>query len=93
MNLINWKVAKLPKDVYCTDVHWFPANPGKKQITQSELLALGCTDGNYDDRERERESTTYCTWVWNDKWMLKILLTANFISYSSQMHRTVPISV
>lgn len=55
MNLINWKVAKLPKDVYCTDVHWFPANPGKKQITQSELLALGCTDGNYNDRERERE--------------------------------------
>ena len=40
--------------MYCTDVHWFPANPGKKQITQSELFALGCTDGNYNDRERER---------------------------------------
>ena len=40
------QVAKLPKDVYCTDIHWFPGIPGKKQASnQSELFALACTDG------------------------------------------------
>ncbi|XP_019850408.1 PREDICTED: intraflagellar transport protein 80 homolog [Amphimedon queenslandica] len=41
------EVAKLPKDVYCTDVHWFPGHPGKKQATQSESFALACTDGRF----------------------------------------------
>ena len=40
-------VAKLPQDVYCTDIHWYPAAAvgTKKQSVQSELFVLACTDG------------------------------------------------
>ena len=40
-------MAKLPKDIYSTDIDWYPEGvSGKKQSTQSELFALACTDGN-----------------------------------------------
>lgn len=43
-----FEVARLPPEVYCTDIHWFPIGiASKKHGTQSELFVLACTDGRF----------------------------------------------
>ena len=39
------KVAKLPAEIYATDMHWFPKLISGKKQSQPEILALGSTDG------------------------------------------------
>ncbi|EDV28474.1 uncharacterized protein TRIADDRAFT_49567 [Trichoplax adhaerens] len=39
------QVAKLPAEIYATDMHWFPKLISGKKQSQPEILALGSTDG------------------------------------------------
>ena len=44
--LIHSKITKLSKEVFPTDLHWFPANAGGKRLA-SDLFVLASTDGKY----------------------------------------------
>ena len=41
------QAVQLPKDLYATDLHWYPRSIGGKKQAQAELYALAATDGKH----------------------------------------------
>ena len=51
LNEESSSLAKLPEDVYPTDMHWCPKAPGAvKQKAASDVFALCSTDGTFLNR-------------------------------------------
>ena len=42
------QAVQLPKDLFATDIHWFPRSIGGKKQGQIDIFALAATDGNTD---------------------------------------------
>ena len=42
------QAVQLPKDLFPTDIHWFPRSIGGKKQGQIDIFALAATDGNID---------------------------------------------
>eukprot|EP00794_Sanderia_malayensis_P011126 gene11126-12297_t len=41
------KAVQLPKDLYATDLHWYPRSIGGRNQGQAEIFALSATDGKF----------------------------------------------
>ena len=47
LNNENQPLAKLPEDIFPTDMHWFPKGLGAKKAAGSDVFVLCSTDGMF----------------------------------------------